>query len=174
MADAAVVESPVVVESPAAVPTGWKPYFWRKGQVWRLIIAAPLPVEQPDTGVFLADHPGAIEVLALIDTGTSHTFAVRSLFDRLQLTPTGDRITSHWGSEVAIQDNFRVDLALPYTSSDGHALLLRQHPVSDAPDGALGTDAHVCPVVIGNDVLRFCRFTIDGPKGLFRLEQSET
>lgn len=142
--------------------TGWRPFAWRFGPIWTAVIGAPRS----------GDERRAVEaVTCLLDTGSSHTFATCAVFERLALAPTGDIITVRDAEKTREQQNFCVDLAIPSTVPDSDGMLLRNWHVSDsAPLFGEGRPGY--ELVIGCDVLQFCRFTIDGPRGLFRLERA--
>lgn len=149
-----------------AVPEGWRPFAWRRCPIWQVTVAKPVPAGQPRA----ADHPAPITVAALIDSGTSHTFADRSLFDRLSIAATGDSIKACAFDDVLREhENFRVDFAVRSTVSGGALLVLRNWAVSAGAVG-FGDGPRQYELIIGCDVLQHCRFTIDGPRGLFRLE----
>jgi hypothetical protein len=149
---------------------GWIQFDWRHCPIWQVTIG--LAKAGVQAGEFMSAHPEALVAKAMIDTGTSHTFAVPAIFKRLGATPTGEKITTHGaeGHAAIEQDNYRLDLAVPYTDFSGRALLLPNYPVSE---GSLAWGGHtpLYEVVFGCDLLRFCRFTIDGPTGLFKLER---
>lgn len=141
------------------------PFEWRLGCIWKCAVGVPVPPGQPRP----ADHPPAITVHCLIDSGTSHTFATPALFQRLGLQPTGEKFTVFGAQEARDHDNFKVDLVFPCT--DGEMVVLRNMSVSE---GALsfGPDRPYYDVVVGLDVLRFLRLTIDGPRQRFTLEKA--
>lgn len=145
------------------IPAGWRPFVWHYGPIWTAAIGAPRP---PGT-----EARGALAVTCLIDTGSSHTFATCDLLARLALTPTGETISVYAADTVREQQNFRVDLAIPSTLADGDGILLRNWNVSDSAP-LFGGPLRPYDLVIGNDALRFCRFAIDGPRSLFRIEKA--
>ena len=152
-----------------ADPDGWCPYNWKMVPIWKVAVGLPVP-KCGLPGEFIATHPGAFVVRALLDTGTSHTFAIASVFQRLQARPSGDRVTICGAEQECEHDTYRLDLGLPYTTDGRRVLLVENCPVTD---GVLswGGDMPRYDVVIGNDLMRHCRLTIDGPAARFRLER---
>lgn len=153
-------------ENRVTVPAdGWRWFSLRYGCIWTAVVSLPQSAN-PD-----ADCRPAIPVLAMIDSGSSHTFATRDVFAALHAQPTGDgiQVFEVGGSKHA--DLFILDVAVAFTGLDG-ALVLRDLPVSDT--GALfrleDRRAPRYDLVIGCDVLSRCRFTIDGPTRRFKLE----
>lgn len=139
------------------------PWFdWARVPIWKVLIGAPSATGGP---------PG-LTVRALIDSGSTHSFAVKTVFDKIEVGPTTSSITHYSaGSEVGLTSpNHIVDVGLPFTDG-GELLMLRSIPVSEGilsfPPGP--TLYHF---VIGMDILTHCSFVVDGPRRRFRLERA--
>jgi len=142
-----------------SVPVGWRAFDWRLGPIWTVAVGAP--------GAAAGERPPFI-VSALIDTGATDCFAPPGLFQRLGAQPTGDTQTvANHDAVVQHRDIFRIDLSVPLTDGQ-NAIVLRNFPV--VSDGWIGEETPARPyqLVLGCNVFRHCRFTVDGQ--FFRLE----
>ena len=103
-------------------------------------------------------------VNCLIDTGAEHTHVEPSLCRRLGATPIarGESLGLHSSEQV---DLSRLDVSVPDTI--GSALLF---PSLVIFENTTGPDRQF-DVIVGRDILRHFIFTLDGQRGLFKLEQ---
>lgn len=149
---------------------GWARFEWPLCPIHTCAIGLPRDVRKARSDAGQPVPPDLAEG-CLLDTGASHSYAQMCVYERLGVKPIpGFRaIAGGFAENAGTFEMFMIDLVLGSTTG-GPPLVLRNFPFASG--------AHVWPpghpplyhVVIGWDVLRYCRFEIDGQARLFKLE----
>lgn len=152
--------------------TGWKPFHWTHCPIHAICVGLSLTEKEARDRAGLP-VPAPFVVRALLDTGANTSFAVASVFARLGSTPTGEQATSHAASAASTKlDVYLIDLWVPATTHGAEPLIVRNLPITKGQlSFPAGEPEPRYELVLGCDVLRYGRFTIDGPANLYQLEK---
>lgn len=108
--------------------------------------------------------PPPAEVEAVIDTGATVSSASAALNRRLKLPVVGGGVNQTAGGPVEV-DLYSVSLGVLMADRSGSVVVDEALVISEMAVPIPGVE-----FLIGMDVLRKCRLTLDGPAGTFALE----
>jgi len=133
-------------------------------------------VERVITGTFDEDHFPCLEVevqnrhkglaqrvKAIIDTGAAHCMIREALATRLELEVLRTADYRHPVFGTFLLNEYSMDLQLEGSGAPGGAVL------EGVRAGTLNDPYYPASLIIGVEVLQYCRFTYDGTKRTFTL-----